>query len=151
MDSRGITTVAAAAAVAGAAAVAVRRRRSGTAPRPDRWHVVTINRPAADVGDAARGWPAPVADLGERVEVRTRPAPGDRGTELAVRARPGTRPRGRKAQDLDDRIRLALRHARSLVETGDILLPDAPSTTRTTITAVPLEMAIRAARRKGRL
>ena len=133
------------AAVATAAGVA-RRRRPG--PREDRWHVVTIHRD--DVGDATRGWPTPVADLGDAVEVRSRPAPGDRGTELAVRARRRPR-RGRRAAELDGRIREALRHSRSLLETGDILLPDAPGTTHRTVRGLPLEIAIRHARTAGRL
>ena len=149
MDTR--TAVIGAAGVAAAGTLVASRRRSAPQPRPDRWHVVTINRPMAEVGDALRGWPTPVSDLGDVVEVRATPAPGGRGTELAVRARPGGRTRGKRRAELDERIRLALRHSRSLVETGDVLLPDAPSTTQPTLTSLPLQAAIRRARREGRL
>ena len=139
------TTRAVADAVVGAARAAVPAHEAD----PHRWQVVTVLRDGDDVLPGGVP-PQPLADLGDAVEVRTRPAPGDRGTELAVRARRRPR-RARHAAELDGRIREALRHSRSLLETGDILLPDAPGTTHRTLRGLPLEMAVRRARTGGRL
>lgn len=121
------------AILAGAAVgVTAARRSPGVRRRGDdvnRWLAVTVNRPIGEVEEA--GLPAPLAELGDRVEVRVRPAGGDKGTELAARLRePG--PTGVVArvagQDPRQEVRLALRHAKSLLETGEVLQPDPPST-----------------------
>jgi hypothetical protein len=155
MTNRGRLGVAAAAlAIGGTAAVgAAARSGPGAAPgpRPDRWHAVTVYRAPQDVGSPGR-WPEPIARLGDRVEVRVRPAPGDRGTELAVRAVAGHRPgESPDAAELEDRIREALRHSRMLLETGEVLQPDRPSTTRPTMTSLPLRLALRRSQGGGRL
>ncbi|MEU9229395.1 hypothetical protein AB0D40_34210 [Streptomyces massasporeus] len=80
-------------AAAGAAAV----RRSWPARRPggrtgDRWPTVTVNRPPADVGPEGK-LPPPLDDVAERIDVQIRPAPGDRGTELAARFKSPCPPR----------------------------------------------------------
>ena len=143
----------AAAGVTAAAGVAVAQvaRSTGSGPRPDRWHAVTVHRGPEELGSPG-AWPQPIADLGDVVEVRVRPAPGDRGAELAVRAVPGHRPgESSDAADLEGRIRVALRHSRMLLETGEILRSDEPSTTRPTLTSIPLQLAIRKAKSGGRL
>ncbi|MGW5326955.1 hypothetical protein [Streptomyces sp. NPDC004014] len=48
-------------------------------------------------------------------------------------------------------LRTALRHAKALVETGEILLPDRPSTNRPTVTGRPLDKVIEEAQGEGRL
>jgi hypothetical protein len=118
---------------AGAAMAAVRRisaRRSGQrSAEADRWLTVTVYRPPDDVGSGDR-LPRPLAELGDQIEVRIRPASGDKGTELAARLRqPGPDgPAARVAgQDPRQRVRRALREAKSLVETGEIVRPDPPS------------------------
>lgn len=142
MDRRVVVALAAVGVL-----VARRRRahRTGPRPRADRWHAVTVNRPPADVGAPAGPWPAPLARLGRRIEVDARPAPGGRGTELRARAR------RRPDDDLDGRIRDALRRSRSLVETGVVLSADRPGTTERTLLNRPLEAAIRRGREEGRL
>jgi hypothetical protein len=79
--------------VLGASALAVaaarllrvpRRRRGADADVPARWEVVTVDRPPEQVLPDGR-WPDPLRGLDGAVEVRVRPAPGDRGTELAAR------------------------------------------------------------------
>jgi uncharacterized membrane protein len=55
----------------------------GAAEPPNRWLAVTVNCPAERLADL----PAPVAELSDIAEVRVRPAPGGRGTELAMRLR----------------------------------------------------------------
>jgi len=74
-----------------AGVIAARRittRQAGNGADPDRWHTVTVNRPPEEVAPEGR-LPDPLAGLGDAVEVRLRPAPGGRGTELAVRLRDG--------------------------------------------------------------
>lgn len=94
----------------------------------DRWLAVTVNRPVDEVEAAGR--PKPLAELGDRIELRIRPADGGKGTELAARPREAG-PTGVAArlagQDPRQEVRLALRHAKSLLETGDVLQPDPPS------------------------
>jgi hypothetical protein len=122
----------------------------------DRWHTVTINRPREEVAPDGR-LPEPLAALGDAVEVQVRPAPGNRGTELAARPRTGA-PSGlgavvARAAGADPRqdVRTALRQAKQLVETGEVLEPDTPPTTRRTLRNLPLELATRRARGEGRL
>ncbi|MGI5241138.1 hypothetical protein [Dactylosporangium sp. CA-139066] len=126
-----------AGAIAGVAMVARRRR----AAEPDRWHTVTINCSPGQLDPL----PPPLNELDFPVEVRIQPAPGDRGTELAARVAPGAdRKRVR-------RLRAALREARSLAEVGEVLLPDAPATTKPTLRSAPLAYATKHGREEGRL
>jgi hypothetical protein len=126
-----------------------------TRARTDRWNVVTVNRPPQDVMPDGR-LPGALADMAAEIEVQVRPAPADKGTELAARI---TRPsdggqQGPDAKNTDDqreRLRTALRHAKMVLETGEVLESDKPSTTRTTITNLPLEFALRRAQGAGRL
>jgi hypothetical protein len=122
----------------------------------DRWHTVTINRPPDEVAPDGR-LPEPIAGLGDAVEVRIRPAPGNRGTELAARLREvapsGLRGVAARASGSDPRqgLRTALRQTRQLAETGEVLSPDKPPTTRRTLRNLPLELATRRAGGEGRL
>ena len=50
------------------------------------WLAVTVNRAPSDVLPDG-SLPAPLAELADAVEVQVRPAPGDKGTELAARWR----------------------------------------------------------------
>ncbi|MGS2615911.1 hypothetical protein ACVCAH_15510 [Micromonospora sp. LZ34] len=126
--------VALGAAAAGAAAVrALAAPRPGGWPdrddrRPARWQVVTVDRPPGQVLPDGR-WPEPLRRLGGAVQVRVRPAPGDRGTELAARPRPGAGPPPGLAAHLvgDDPgrlVRQALRQVKQLAETGEVLRSD---------------------------
>jgi hypothetical protein len=123
------------------------RSRSGR-----RWHTITVNR---DIGEVTPGGrlPRPLADLTD-VEVNVRRAPGSRGTEIAVRLLAGD-PSDIMARftgnDPRHAVRRALRESRSLLETGEILLPDAPSTTRRTLLNKPLEYATTHGREEGLL
>jgi hypothetical protein len=134
------------------------RKIAGTATtraRTDRWNVVTVNRPPQEVMPDGR-LPGPLAEMASEIEVQVRPAPADKGSELAARiTRPadgnGHDPDAKHADDQRERLRTALRHAKMLLETGEVLESDKPSTTRTTITNLPLEFAVRRAQGAGRL
>lgn len=133
----------------GAAAVGAAAVRALTAPRrvgwpdggdgrPARWQVVTVDRPPGQVLPEGR-WPEPLRRLGDAVQVRVRPAPGDRGTELAARPRPGAGPPPGLAVHLvgDDPgrlVRQALREAKQLAETGEVLRPDRGELDRPAVT-----------------
>jgi hypothetical protein len=155
------------AATAGLDAVAglireLQRRFSGAAagvadrePR-SRWRSVTICKPPAEVmpGDKP---PAPLADLGDLVEVRVRPALQDKGAELAARLR-GPEPGGVSGvltrvsgDDPRQRIRSALREAKQLIEAGEVLRVDpAPHGQRSASPAGKLvELATRRAGGEG--
>ncbi|MFL6143723.1 MAG: hypothetical protein ACJ72N_17910 [Labedaea sp.] len=119
-------------ALAAAGVGAARRISSRSAARPGddagRWLVVTVYLPVEKVRNRL---PEPITELGDRIEVRIRPASGDKGTEVAARLRePG--PSGPVARltgrDPRQEVREALRRAKSLLETGDVLRPDPPST-----------------------
>lgn len=164
---RWIRTGAVAAAVVGggvAARQALSARRStagrggGGAARGNelRWHVLTVNRPREEVAPDGR-LPAPLAELGDTVEVRLNPAPGGRGTEVAVRLRDGE-PSGVRSVTTrltgDDprwAVRRALRDTRQLLETGEVLRPDRPTTTRATVLNRPLRLATRHGKDEGLL
>ncbi|WP_221361535.1 hypothetical protein [Streptomyces beigongshangae] len=126
-----------AAGLAGAVAVARRARTDEPAPDPvNRWLTVTVNRAPGDV--QADKLPAPLQEYGERIETRIVPAPGDRGTELAVRFReaPSAAEQSVTARitgnDPRQDLRVALREAKSLLETGEVMRPDEPTAHPTT-------------------
>ncbi|MBM7806154.1 hypothetical protein JOD57_001991 [Geodermatophilus bullaregiensis] len=109
-----------------------------------RWRAVTVLRDPADV-DPAAGLPAPLAALGDRVEVRVTPAPGDRGTELAARYR------GTPTEDEVGDLRAALREAKALLEVGQVLRmePQPHGRRAATPQGAALEGAAQAAPREG--
>ena len=82
-----------------------------------RWRAVTVLCSPEQVGTGA-DLPAPLAALGDRLEVRITPAPGDRGTELAARYRE------RPSDDDLRALRSALRQAKQLIEVGEVLRVD---------------------------
>jgi hypothetical protein len=123
--------------------------------RRPRWHVVTINRPPEEVAPGGR-LPEPIAKLGDEVEVQVNRAVGNRGTALAARLRheptgvvgaaarvAGTDPR--------QRVRIALRESKQLLETGEILQPEKAATVKRTLTGLPVDFAVSRARGEGRL
>lgn len=133
MTARGIGV---ALAVGGGAVVVVRelqRRASGgggaaSDPR-SRWRAVTVDRSPEEVMPDQRV-PAPLAELGDLVEVEVRPAPGDKGSELRARLR-SPEPTGVASaaarvsgQDPRQRVRSALREAKQLIEVGEVLRVD---------------------------
>jgi hypothetical protein len=115
-----------------------------------------VNRPLEQIAPDGQ-LPEPLARLADTVEVQIRPAPPDRGTELAVRLRnrspSGFRGVTARLRGRDPRyaVRSALRETKQLVETGQVLRPDKPPTTRRTVTNRPQQFVTRHAREEGRL
>lgn len=121
-----------------------------------RWLVVTVNRPPDEVAPGG-AVPAQLAALGDRVETRVSAAPGGRGTELAARLREpepsGVSGAVQRVAGADPRqeVRTALREAKSVLETGEVLQPDRPSSTHETPLNAPLRLASVLGRGEGRL
>jgi hypothetical protein len=152
---RAIPAAVTAVTAAAAGAAVVRRLRSRPATgraEAERWLAVTVNCPPERLGED--GFPEPLARLADHLEIRTSPAPGGKGTELAARLHGahGTGPLGRlTGRDPRQDVRRALREAKSLIETGEVLRPDAPPTTRATPGGKLMELATRRAGGEGRL
>ena len=101
-------------------------RSAGAGEPASGWLAVTVFREPSDVDPAEL--PAPLAELGDRIEVRVRPAPGGKGTELAVRLRDvpssGTALDRLSGRDPQADLRSALRRAKQLIEVGEVLAVD---------------------------
>jgi hypothetical protein len=141
-------------AVAGVAAgtAAIRRKPA----EPDRWLGVTVNLPPDKVESDPRLQEA-FAALAEDAETLVRPAPGGRGTELAAKPlQPPTSGLSGAARRLAGRdprqpVRSALRDIKSVLETGEVLRPDAPTTGKPTPGGTLVRLATRRAGGEGRL
>jgi hypothetical protein len=123
-------------------------QRQDVPRQKSRWLAVTVNAPpekvAAPLSEA-------VADLD--VETRLSAAPGGRGTEIA--ARPRNSPTGplRRVAGTDPRqgVRRALREVKSLIEAGEVVRPDEPTTGRRTPGGALVRLLTRRAGGEGRL
>jgi hypothetical protein len=102
-----------------------------------RTHVVTVNLPMDRVAPGGEP-PAGLRDLPD-VSVDVRPAPGDKGTELAV-----------TGED-HDAIRKALRDTKALLEVGEVVQPAAEGSAEPTLLNAPLRAATAHAKEGGRL
>lgn len=128
------------------------RSTEAAGERQNRWMMITINCPPQRLASRA-DLPAPISRLGDAVDIKIGPAPGDRGSELGVRLRElprlrlaGGSPR-RPGGDPRRAVREALREAKSLIETGEILRRDRPMPERPAPAGKLLEFA---GRRGGR-
>jgi hypothetical protein len=105
----------------------------GAAAPASGWLFVTVYRERSDVDTASL--PAPLAEYGDRIEVRVRAAADGKGTELGARLR--TQPSGSTlgrltGSDPQADLRSALRRAKQLIEVGEVLAVDpAPHGKRT--------------------
>jgi hypothetical protein len=155
--------VASLAARAGGAVVrqvrsTIEQRNGGAAGATDApasgWLVVSIFREPTEID--ATALPAPLAEYGDRIETRIRPAAGGKGTELAVRLTQrssgnGSGPARLTGSDPQADLRSALRRAKQLIEVGEVLAVDpAPHGERTpTPGGVLLEAWTRSAPKAG--
>ncbi|MFG3436478.1 hypothetical protein ACGF0J_04450 [Nonomuraea sp. NPDC047897] len=115
-----------AAMVAGAVVARVAARRRALRPGPSEWFAVTVACEPERLAGAGR--PDELARIAECHEVRLVPAPGGRGTEIAVRG-------------ADGRARERVRALKQLLETGEVLRVEGqPEGHRTPLgrTAIPL-------------
>lgn len=91
------------------------------------WLVVTVLREPTEIDPTSL--PAPLAAYGDRIETRIRPAPGGKGTELAVRltrrsSGNDSAPARLTGSDPQGDLRSALRKAKQLIEVGEVLKVD---------------------------
>lgn len=138
----------AAGAVVGRTVARKITRRQGEPAEKSRWLAVTVNASPEKV--EARLAEA-VADL--EVETRLTAAPGGRGTEAAARLRHSPVGPVRRVAGKDPRqeVRRALRDMKSLVEAGEVVRPDEPTTGRRTPGGALVRLATRRAGGEGRL
>lgn len=140
MRRTGTSLVLAASLTAGVAVAAVRRRRAARARATRHHHVVTVYKPLSEL--EATQLPGSLRQIADQVEIHLAAAPGDRGTEIAVRIPDGS-------AITDGEVRRALRETRSLLEAGDVLLPSGPATTTPTLLNKPLQSITRDGREGG--
>ncbi|MFD1148300.1 hypothetical protein [Saccharothrix hoggarensis] len=119
------------------------RRRELHRGRSDHWLAVTVDRPL-DAVAGAEALPDPLQRLREGIDVRFRTAPGDRGTEVMARPKDG-------GEVSREDLRVALRKAKSVLETGTVIEPDTPSTTHPGPAGKVLRMVIGKSAGEGRL
>jgi hypothetical protein len=137
--------LAAGAVAGGAVAKKVSARRSS--PHGDaEWFAVTVNASRDEVAGDRRLSEA-LDGLGSGVETRIITAPGARGAEVAVRVRDAD---AESAPSADD-VRRTLRDAKSLIETGEVLRPDPPTTGKPTPGGALVRAMTRRAGGEGRL
>ncbi|MCS5497787.1 hypothetical protein NY547_11115 [Cnuibacter physcomitrellae] len=120
-----------AAVAVGAAGIAVgvvarslvkgRSESDGDGRHPEGWKAVTV------LGDPAAfeqgGYDEPLQRLVEVLEVRVQLAPGDKGFEVHARVKDGADPAVFGDDDPEQALRAALRDAKQIVETGEVLRP----------------------------
>jgi hypothetical protein len=119
----------------------------------NRWIMVTVNCSPERLASRS-DLPDPIIRLGDSVDIKVSPAPGDRGTELGARLHelPRTKIRGmvmrRPEEDPRRVVERALREAKSLIEAGEVVRPDWPPSVQPAQVGKLLEFA---GRRGGRL
>jgi hypothetical protein len=128
-------------------AVAKKISAHRSSPHGDaRWFTVTVNAPRDEVAGDRRLSEA-LAELGSGVETRIDVAPGDRGTEVAVRVLNT----GAGSASSADEVRRVLREVKSLIETGEVVRPDASTTGKPTPGGALVRAMTRRAGGEGRL
>ncbi|MFB4351891.1 hypothetical protein RAC69_01990 [Microbacterium sp. LS_15] len=114
-------------AIAGVAAGLVARKlvrdkqdSAGDGRHPEGWKAVSVLGDAESFGNGA--YPEPLQRLAGALEIRTSPAPADKGFEVHARVRGDADVAAVFGdEDPEQSLRAALRDAKQLVETGEIL------------------------------
>jgi hypothetical protein len=118
----------------------------------NRWIMVTVNCSPQRLASRA-DLPEPITRLGDSVDIKISPAPGDRGTELGARLREYPRARiagmvmRRSEEDPRLMVEEALREAKAMIEAGEAIRPDWPPVAQPVPSGKLLEFA---GRRGGR-
>lgn len=124
-----------------------RAQRKERRDDPGRWLGVTVQRRPEDVPVQGPDVPEPLRRLGSTVELRAKAAPADRGTELYARPLAS----GAGAREARGEVRRALREAKALLETGEVMKADAPATTHPGPIGRVLSLVDRTGMKEGRL
>jgi hypothetical protein len=138
------------------AGVMVLRRRLSSGSGHNRWLAVTVNCGPDEVAPDGK-LPEPLHRLGEKAEVKVRPAPNAKGTEIMARPRQdpptGAREVAARVRGDDPRqdVRRALRETKSLLETGEVLRPTTPGSDHPTFPGKLLDLVISRSGGEGRL
>lgn len=115
----GVVGVAAAGLVA-RELVKKKQEYDGDGRHPEGWKAVTVLGDQSEFSQG--GYPEPLERLRDVLEVRLATAPGDKGFEVHARLRPDADPKSVIGDDDPDQaLRVALRDAKQLFETGEIL------------------------------
>ena len=113
----GVGLVGVAAGLVARSLVKKDRESDGDGAHPEGWKAVTI------LGEADEfqrdGYPEPLRLLADSLEIRLDPAPGDKGFEVHARLRDGAALE--RTGDASRALREALRDAKQIFETGEIL------------------------------
>jgi hypothetical protein len=118
----------------------------------NRWIMVTVNCSPQRLASRA-DLPEPITRLGDAVDIKIAPAPGDRGTELGARLRdlPRTKVAGMVGRHPEENprrmVERALRDAKAIIESGEVLRGDWPAAAEPAQAGKLLEFA---GRRGGR-
>jgi hypothetical protein len=92
----------------------------GDGQHPEGWKAVTVLGDADEFADG--GYPHPLARIAGALEVRIDPAPGDKGFEVHARVRDDADVAAVFGDaDPDQALRTALRDAKQVFETGEVL------------------------------
>ncbi len=121
MGVKTAVSVAAAGVAAGLVArslVRERREADGDGRHPHGWKAVTI---LGDRADFLSEIPEPLQTITGALDMRVDPAPGDKGFEVHARVRDDADTAVFGDDDPDQAVRVALRDAKQLFETGEIL------------------------------
>lgn len=141
------------AAGVGVARWAINRPTARERELQNRWIMVTVNCSPQRLASRS-DLPEPITRLGDAVDIKIAPAPGDRGTELGARLRdmPRTKIVGmvnrHPEEDPRRMVEQALRDAKEIIETGEVLRGDWPAVAQPAQAGKLLEFA---GRRGGRL
>src|SRR4051794_19248961 len=136
--------------------LSTRQEQEGRQEAGDRPLVVTVNRPPEEVAPGGR-LPEPRGGVKDLAGFQVRRAPGNRGREIEARLTEpvpdGVRGAAARITGDDPRqpVREALREAKSLLETGEVLRADVPPSTHPTPAGKVLDLVTRRSRGEGRL
>lgn len=136
--------LAAGGAYLGVRLIASRRERMRDAA--ERWHVITVNKPFMEITNLPE-LPEPLDTISKIAAVDMRPTPDMSCTEIALRLHDDYEHSSAALR----KVRAALRKTQMLLETGEIIMPDAGRSAEPTILNAPLRYITKFRYGEGRL